>query len=249
MSDTVIVIPTKRPPPIKTLMSYPTNRSVLIVSDPDVFDQHATFWAGDKTVMVVLGVKGSIPQALEVYRQAAKYGYQYFFRLDDDIQPKYFVSVDNTFPTLDEAIDLARECITVTRTSLAGFANTSRRDWLGQPGVYKRGAGLIHGGSQIGLATEQPEQFLDPALPAYDDVYRSASHRKRDGAVGVVSWIGLDKRESLRDTTVHKSEEVVNESIRIILGAFPEMVTCRGTRTLDGGKQVIPNWRMRGRAK
>ena len=116
-------------------------------------------------------------------------------------------------------------------------------------GTYKRTYGLIHGGASMGLAVPDPEQFLDPALPAYDDVYRSAAHRKRDGGVGRVTWIGLDKRESLRETSVPKSPELIAECKRIILGAFPNMVTCYGERVLDNGQQIIPNWRMIGRCR
>lgn len=250
--DTIVVIPSKRPAPIKTLQSYKTRRRILVLSDPDVYEQHRQFfYDGDMggNIQVVQGVKGSIPQALEVYRQAAKHGFKYFFRLDDDLQEKFFVDVFGGFPSLDEAIDEARKCIDVTKTSLAGFMNTSRLDWLNPLKEYKRTFGLIHGGASIGLATLTPEHFLDPRLPAYDDVYRSAAHRLRDGAVGRVSWIGLDKRESLRDTTVPKSPELIAECKRIILGTFPDMVSCNGERVLDGGRQVIPNWRMKGRAK
>jgi len=248
MSDTVIVIPSKRLAPIKTLQSFPTERKIILLSDPDVIDNHRAYYGHLANVLIVEGVKGSIPQALEVYRQAHAHGYQYFFRMDDDLQPRYFVSVDGTYPTLEEAIDFARLCIDETKTSLAGFMNTSRRDWLGEFGVFKRTYGLIHGGSQIGLATDRPEQFLNPELRRYDDVYRSAAHRKRDGAVGRVTWIGLDKRESLRDSATDDSPEIQENARRIILGTFPEMVTCNGTRTLDNGRQTIPNWRMKGRA-
>lgn len=245
--DTVIIIPSKRPAPLKTIASLPTRHCITVLSDPSVYEQHREYY-NYLNVAVRRGVSGSIPQALEVYRDAHRMGYRYFFRLDDDLQPKFFVSVDETFPTLDDAVRIARECIEVTRTSLAGFANTSRRDWLGEVGVFKRTYGLIHGGAQIGLATDKPEQFLDPELRRYDDVYRSAAHRERDGAVGRVTWIGLDKRESLRDSATDDSPEIQENARRIILGRFPHMVSCNGTRTLDNGRQTIPNWRMKGRA-
>jgi hypothetical protein len=248
VEDTLIVIPTRRPPPIKTLESYPTTERVIVLADPRVHTEHVNYYYGNKTVQVVLGKVGSIPQALEVYRVAHQFGFPYFFRLDDDLQPKFFVDIFGCYPDLEEVMTAARTCITETRTSLAGFANTSRRDWLGEYLDYKRGAGLIHGGAQIGMSTDEPEQFLDPELPAYDDVYRSAAHRVRDGAVGVVAWIGLDKRESLRDTTVPKSPELIQKCKDIILGKFPGIVTCTGERVLDGGRQVIPNWRLVGRA-
>lgn len=252
MEDTVIVVPSKRKAPLKTLEAHDSLLPIIVLSDPDVFAQHQEFYhqrMNTGRFFVVEGVKGSIPQALEVYKVAARKGFQYVFRMDDDIQKKYFVHRDGSFPSLDSCVSLARQCLDVTKTTFAGFANTARRDWLGEEGVFKRTYGLIHGGSAITIATEDAEQFLDPELMRYDDVYRSAAHRKRDGAVGRVTWIGIDKRESLRDSATDDSPEIQENARRIILGTFPDMVSCDGHRILDGGLQVIPNWRMKGRVK
>lgn len=248
-TDTLVVIPTRRTPPIKTIENYSSDRfPFLLVADPSTFAALNDAYVDHPYISVSLGKQGLIPQVLELYKQTALRGYKYFFRLDDDLQKNYFVDYVGRRPSLDEVILLARQCLDVTNTTLAGFANTSRTDWLGMPGEFKRSSGLIHGGAQICIASETPEQFLDPRLPRYEDVYRSASHRKLNGAVGRVSWIGLDKRESLRDSVASKTPEEIELAKEIILGAFPGMVTCKGTRTLDGGRQVIPNWRLVGRA-
>jgi len=60
-----------------------------------------------------------------------------------------------------------------------------------------------------------------------------------------VRYIGLDRRESLRDTTVLKTSKKVSRARKMILEKFPDMVSCSGTRIEDGGRQVIPNWKMK----
>lgn len=249
LDDVVIVIPSKRPPPVKSLISYETSRRVIIIADPRVLDAHRA-WAQEqrqlgKNYDVVEGKIGMIPQSAECYRVGHAAGAKYFFRLDDDITPKFFVQDDRSFPTLEEVMVEARQCAEELGTGLTGFMNTSRVDWFGPS--YKRTIGLVHGGAHLCITAADPSFFIDEKLPAYEDVYRSAAHRLHDGAVGRVEFIGLDKTKSLRDSSMSKTPEVQQESINIILGRFHGMVTCKGFRTLDQGRQIIPNWRMVGR--
>lgn len=242
--DTVIVIPSKRTPPLKTISSYPTTRPIILISDPDIQGAHEK-WVEENNftnISVVSGKKGMCKQSAMCYRVAARAGYDYYFRMDDDLTPKFFVS-DVGFPTLNEVIVYARTCAELLKVSLAGFANTSRLDWLGYG--YETTYGLIHGGAHLARSTEDPSEFIDETLEAYEDVYRSAAHRIKDGAVGRVSFIGLDKTKSLRGSSMNKSPEVIERAKKIILSKFPQAVTCNGVRVLDGGNQIIPNWRLK----
>lgn len=243
-SDTVVVIPSKREPPIRTLISYPTARRVILISDPRMIHRHQEWLttAGLDNVEVVEGKIGMIPQSAMCYRVAARAGFDYYFRMDDDLTPKFFVS-DVGFPTLNEVIAYSRTCAELLKVSLAGFANTSRLDWLGYG--YETTYGLIHGGAHLARSTEDPSEFIDETLEAYEDVYRSAAHRIKDGAVGRVSFIGLDKTKSLRGSSMNKSAEIIERAKKIILSKFPQAVTCNGQRILDGGRQIIPNWRLK----
>lgn len=247
LDDTCLVIPSKREPPIKSLEAFrvPKGMEVIVIADPAVFGQHQRYIdaiGGKKQGMkVVKGAIGMIPQSAQCYIQAAKAGYEYYFRIDDDLHPRTFVT-KNGIVSLEKAIIAARECAKKLGTSLNGFCNTSRKDWLGEG--FSRSYGLIHGGAHLCIAVKDPKKYIDLKLPAYEDVYRSAAHRYEDGAVGRVMFIGLDKRESLRDSSMSKTPAVQERAKKIILSKFPGMVTCTGYRTVDGGRQTIPNWRL-----
>ena len=252
VGDTVVIIPSHRPAPVRTLEIFGEHLGssgipVVLLSDPARVGEHAEWLRGEgrfPNVTQVEGRQGLSPQTAVCYRWAWEHGYRYWFRMDDDLTERFFVTKSPTvFASARSAIYSARACAELFGVSLAGFVNSSRRDWIGTG--YGRGWGLIHGGACIARSAEDPSEFIDESLPAYDDVYRSAAHRAKDGCVGRVRFIGLDKRESLRDSSVGKSEAIIQQSKDIILGAFPQLVSCNGTRTLDGGKQVIPNWKLR----
>lgn len=208
-----------------------------------MIEQHKEWVAkeGRHNITVVEGKIGMIHQSMECYRAAHRFGAKYYFRLDDDLYPKFFVE-DDGYTELENAMIAARICAGVLNVSLAGFVNTSRVDWLGTD--FRRSYGLITGGACLALASLTPENFLDEQLPAYEDVYRSAAHRERDGAVGRVSFIGVNKIKALRGSSMNKSPEVIAIAKDIILQRFPRTVTCKGERVLDGGRQTIPNWRL-----
>jgi len=242
LKDTVIIIPTKRATPLRTLqllLQQNISLPIIIQSDPRTLEANKTI--ANSQIRVVEGKVGMIPQSLECYRQAFKAGFRFYFRLDDDWHANMFVNKQGPIPWI-EAITEARKCAEALGTSLNGFQNTARKDWLGTG--FKRTFGLITGGAQLCAACEDPSFFLDENLPAYEDVYRSAAHREKDGCLGRVAAIGVDKREALRDSSMNKSKEVQEEAKRIILSRFPDTVTCNGYRTLDGGLQTIPNWRL-----
>jgi hypothetical protein len=247
--DTCICIPTKRPPPVQTLLSYcpPLDYTVIIIADPDVEDAHRCYFEGvPNACKVVRGVKGMGAQSAECYVQAAIAGFPFFFRMDDDLAPKTFVRVDD-YPELDVVMHLARECLDATKTTHAGFCNTSRRDWLGEG--YGRTYGLIHGGGNIATSAMDPTEFMDRTLVRGEDVYRTCAHRQRDGAVGRVKSIGFDKSKSTRTagntSIVNVTQEQLDASRDLILAKFPGMVTCKGTRWINNGQNEIPNWRMK----
>lgn len=244
LDDTVICIPSKRPPPVKSLLAFPTVHPVLLIADPRVYTDHQAWARSFPNIQVVRGKVGMAPQSAECYRHAYFHGYRYYFRMDDDLHARTFVHADKAqHPTLAEAMIQARACAFEMSVTLAGFINSSVRIWF-KTGGYARSYGLIHGGAHLCIAAEDPGSFIDESLPAYEDVYRSAAHRERDGAVGRVRFIGLDKRASLRDSSMSKTPEAIAKAREIILARFPNTVKCVGTRTLDGGRQVIPNWRL-----
>ncbi len=244
LDDTVIVIPSKREPPIQTLVSFPTQHRVLLISDPRMVSKHREWVTQERmeNVWVVPGEIGMIPQSSLCYRRSYEAGFRFYFRMDDDLHSKTFVHKDGHICLLEEAMYEARKCADVTGMTLCGFQNTAVRYYMGEG--YKKSYGLIHGGAHLALTCENRWRYLDPKLPAYEDVYRSAAHREQDGAVGRVAFIGLDKRASLRESSMNKSPEVIQKAKDIILSRFPDSVTCDGERVLDDGRQVIPNWRL-----
>lgn len=253
--DTVILIPTKRPPPIATLVNYyPSgDHEVVIVADPDVYQEHKRFYRGSYNVNVVLGVRGMGPQIYVSYRIAAGFGYEWMFRVDDDLAPKTFVHRDGTYPSLINAMNRARECIEKTDTTLAGFMNGANRFWMSDG--FKRDAGLVHGGAQIAKTTKHPEKYIDRSLPCFEDVYRSCAHRAEAGAVGRVCFIGFDKSKSVgtdkfsgkknTKSSINIKKRKQEEAKKLVLDKWNDYVTCVGTRQIHGGKTTILNWRMK----
>lgn len=242
------MISTRRPPPVLTLASYPTSPfQSLIVADPSVYDAHRYYYERQPIkTRVVLGVEGLAAQLAHCYMRAAEAGFPLFFRMDDDLPPKTFVHKQGRYPTLEEVVVTAHECMLVTRTSLVGFHNGANRHWMGED--YKRTWGLVHGGASLSISSNEPEQFIDPTLVYADDVYRTCAHRKRDGAVGRVSFIGFDKKKSTEvagGSSRVRNQELQKENTELILRTFPDMVTCEGTRWIDCDTFEIPNWRMR----
>jgi hypothetical protein len=153
LSDVVITIPTKRVPPLRTLESFeiPQGMEVLVIADPDVYDAHRR-WIRKRQLINVLPIRGShglVPQVMMCYRAARERDYKYFFRLDDDLVPDTFIMANRSNPSLTRVIQWARQCIDATDTSLAGFCNTSRVDWISTEKRFTRSYALIHGGAQI----------------------------------------------------------------------------------------------------
>lgn len=241
--DTLLIVPTKREPPIRTFVSYglpviPT----MILADPDVYQAHRD-WYSRYLVSVVLGEKGIGKQNWFAYRWAARAEYPWWFKLDDDLFPNTFVGIGkDEFYILEEAIIYARRCVDITQTTFAGFSNTTNRSWLSDE--YKRTYGLIHGAANIACSTRDPQQFIDPTLCRSGDVYRSLAHRRKDKAVGRVGFIGFDKSLSTMATSVVASQEELDREKDMILQRFPGMVTCNGTRWIHSGTLEIANWRL-----
>ena len=249
MSNTVIVIPSKRKPPIITLSSYeiPEDLDVIIVTDPDVEHLHREFYEMDHRIRVFPGARGLGANKALCYNVAFECKFSYFFRMDDDLEPKTFISKDGRYPDLQEIIIRAANCLTDTNTTLVGFHNGANRSWMSEG--YGRTYGLVHGGATFSISAPDGTKYIDPRLVRAEDVYRTCAHREeRDGFVGRVKDIGFDKSKSTSiagQSSVSTTPEQVMESMNIVLSRFPNMVTCDGTREIFGGKFEIANWRMR----
>jgi hypothetical protein len=246
--DVVICIPTKRKPPLTTLMSYETNPyTVIILADPEVYIAHQQFYPGQDRRQVVLGQVGQSAQTAEGYRQAALAGFPLWFKMDDDLPPKSFIHKDGHFPGLIEVIDAAYRCSEETGTTLVGFHNGANRSWMleGNASTW----GLIHGAANLSISTQTPEQFVNPDLPIGEDIWRTLTHREQSGnVVGRVRYIGFNKKLSTsyagNSTNTWENQERVNAARDQILARFPGKVSCVGTRLIFGNYS-IPNWRMR----
>jgi hypothetical protein len=253
--NTALVMRSKRDPEIVTTFdtyAVPTDMKLIVVADPEVYDKWKRYLSlnlqyDGVDIDIVKGRRGLAPQAAACYEVAWKAKYDWLFRIDDDLKPKTFVHKNGAFPSLTTVIKQAMKCAIETRTSLVGFTNTSRRDWLGDG--YGRTYGLIHGGAQLHISSATPEDFIDDLLPRFEDVYRSCSHRDHAGAVGRVKFIGLDKSKSSNAKTNQsvtvESKSSRRKAIAMILDRWPDFVTCANTKTIHGGKMVIPNFRFK----
>lgn len=246
IDDVVIVAPTKRPPPVNSLLVYsPGPIEVIIVADPNVYKEHKAYYR--KVHTVVKGAPGLAAQIARCYEWAHHFDYRWWFRVDDDLAPKTFIHRNGRYPSLPDVVRYARACVKRTNTTLAGFMNGSNRFWFGKG--FGRTYGLIHGGAQLVCATDKPEQFVDRTLQRFEDVYRSCAHRAHDGAVGRVKFIGFDKSKSSNARTNQSSIKLKRAQIlaarQQVLDAWPDFVTCDGVRQIHGGRVDILNWRMK----
>lgn len=236
-----ITIPTYRKE-IEVLKHFEMPYPVLIISDPDTHTEHHdsfALYSGKNDVAVLQGVKGMSAQVAECYKKATLMGFDWFFRLDDDLGPKSFLHKDGHYPTLKEVIDECAKCAEETKTSLVGLNNTMNRHWMHDG--YGRTYGLIHGGAHLCKSSPSPEEFIDTRIQYYEDVYRSLAHRRKDGAVGRVKHIGIDKSGSTQ--RVEQARDKHAADIALILETFPGMVTCEGTKEINNGQTLIANWR------
>jgi len=244
----VLTIPTKRKPPVLSLESYaiPDGLSCLIIADPSVLEEHVTYYKDQQSIRVVLGEVGMAAQCAMCYIWADYFNFPYYFRIDDDLAPKTFVHKEGYYPNLAEVITEAESCAHECKVSMVGFANTSNRFWLNEG--FGRTWGLVHGGGFLCMSSPDPSEFIDTTLVRGTDVYMTCAHRKRDGAVGRVRFIGFDKKSSTvtaGQTSINVTQEQIDASRDKILEKFPGMVTCNGTRKINGGKHTIANWRMK----
>ncbi len=243
--DTCICIPTKRPPPIRTLLSYVPSleHEIFVLADPEVYEAHQHFVTNLPVAPTVLvGGVGVGEQIYAMYRQSYLHHFKCFFRLDDDLDSKTFVHKDGHYPDLNEVITAARSCLDECKVSHAGFMNGANRFWMKEG--FHRTYGLIHGGANIAYSAENPSPFIDIRLKRSGDVYRSCAHREKDGAVGRVSFIGFNKKEStLHQSMIPLDPVSVAEARDIILARFPTMVKYSDTRIVNG--YPIPDWKMK----
>jgi hypothetical protein len=260
VTDSVVIcIPTKRPPPIRTLESYDTGDfKVMVVADPDVREAHQEYYFGKAGITVVNGARGLGAQCAACYRIAKIAGYPYWFKMDDDLAPRTFIHRDGSYPLLDYVIFQAWDCLNETNTTLVGFHNGANRSWM--KGGFARTWGLIHGGANLSISAMDPTVYMNANLVRGEDVWRTCAHREHDkelnhgpfGAVGRVQFIGFDKSKSTAIAggsvaATAATQDRLDQSKYAILQRFPTMVSCVGTREIFNGKFTIPNWRMRRR--
>lgn len=235
--DICICIPTRRPPPVQTLLNYtpPEDFKVLLICDPEVEADHAQHYGDDEQIQIITGSRGMGAQSAHCYRWAATFGYPIFFRMDDDLAPGTFIHKDGHYPNLEEAMMAAHICLKTLDVTLAGFVNTSNRHWLDETG-FRRTYGIIHGGANISYSSFQPEKYIDPTLPRCEDIYRTCAHRLQDvergndGCVGRVQFIGFDKSKSTgkrggNTSVIEITREQILTTRQLIVDRFPQMIS------------------------
>jgi hypothetical protein len=249
LSDVCIVIPSKRPPPLDTLTSFhaqfPDDVPVYVIVDPSLYAEHKRWYKQNAKhfpeVQIIKGKSGLVPQIRFCYDFARKEGYRYAFRLDDDCRPNFFVRRDRSNPPLKHVIGWARKCMRVCDVSLVGFANTSRVDWLGKG--YGRSYALVHGGAQM-FETIKSDKILPERIVCYEDIYRSCAHRARDGAVGRVGFVGMNKIDGMKDTVNRAGKAKWKKGMAQLLKDFPGFGTFHG----EADEKGIPRFRHRRHA-
>lgn len=244
VSDLVVVIPSKRPPPLLTFRSYEDqlkDHPVILVSDPEFYRDHMDYYGSIDGVTVVTGGIGVGQQIAACYRWAAIKKFEYWAKLDDDLTPNTFVGKGYD-PDLTDVLEETLNCMLTTNTTLAGIQNSTNEGWMGEG--YKRTWGLIHGGFNVSISTLEPQKFICTQLRRNGDVWRTCAHRKHSGAVGRVGFIGFNKKDStMNSTTIPDDQDSIDLAKRLIVEAFPEMVECKGTMMVHG--KEFPNWRMK----
>jgi hypothetical protein len=245
-----IIIPSKRPPPIATLENYtiPVGFRCVILADPDVYMQHRQYYKNYKqTILVRRGVHGLAAQYAECYRCADREGYVWYFRMDDDCTPGYFVHRDNTRPQLRQVISIAYRAAKELRVSLVGFTKSSNRFWMSAG--FGRVFGLIHGGAGLFRTAGKPSQFIDERLTIYADVYQSCAHREDSGAVGRIREIGLNLLTPAETVTSGMHDQKRHERAKkIILARWSDYVTCDGEIFIGRSGHLELPWRFKRHA-
>lgn len=229
LCDVCIVIPTKRPPPLQTLAShqFPRNVPIFLLADPSLYLAHRKWYAKHQAefpqLRIVKGKSGLVAQVRFCYRYARQQGYHYAFRLDDDSPPHMFVHKNRSHPSLTRVMRWARRCTQKTGCSLVGFATTSRTDWLGRG--FNRSYATNYGGAQLFDTSVKINQILPANIACYEDIYRSCSHRKRDGAIGRVNFVGLHIADGMKNTVNEAGKAKWKKGMHQLIDAFPDFGT------------------------
>src|SRR5204863_5850339 len=106
--DVLIIIRSKRPV-VQTIESYPVPMGMhaVILSDPSVYAKHRQMYKPRTDITVIKGVEGLGAQSHRAYRVAYDEGYDWVFRMDDDLHDKFFIARGDPrqrFPSLSECI-------------------------------------------------------------------------------------------------------------------------------------------------
>lgn len=221
----VVTVPSKRKPPLRTLELYmPQRHKLLLISDPEFFDEHRQYARKWDNVCVMKGTRGMGAQIWNCYREAALFGFPYFLRMDDDLPEHSFIHRDGHEPTVEELIWAAYSAAIRLGVSLVGFNNTTNRFWMQETAKYCYSN--IYGAINFAQSTVDPDQFINPLLRKKEIEYRICTHRRRDkGFFGKVSYIGVNYGlMKNRPTVNHVSVEEHNLAIDIILEKFPDMI-------------------------
>jgi hypothetical protein len=246
--DVLIVIRSKRQV-IQTLIAYdiPLGMHAIVLSDPSVYARHRRQYT-THNVMVVKGVDGLAAQAHRAYRIGYEEGYDWVFRLDDDLHDKYFVARGEgkeriRYPVLKECIRLAYKAANALDVSLVGFSSTSRLDWLGK--YLATTYGGVHGSAQLHCSAKKPDRFIDPTLPRFEDIWRTCAHRHYDGTARVQP-IGIQQAKTsnalVNQSVVDDRTARRRKAIKMVNAQWPQYVSCTRMTTIHGGKLEIPHF-------
>lgn len=237
LNDVISFIPCFRPPPVKTLQHYRPPGRLIILADPAVYDLHCEL--APRGVEVVIGERGLLNQISFAYRLTIELGYRYFWRMDDDLGDKTFVTREG-YADLTEVMAACRRCAEECRVTLVGPRVTTNRTWLS--GGWARGYAHVAGAAQLCVGSSDPYAagYMSTQLRGarWEDVYRGLAHRRKDGAIGVVKCIGIKMQEVVGNTSLPDAGDDVAHDRDLILEQFAGMATC------DGYRNGYPNWRM-----
>jgi hypothetical protein len=257
--STVIIVPSRRRPPLVVFEHHemPAGIPVVVLADPDVYEEHRVAY-GDR-YSVIRGDHGCAAQMHRSYLVGYAMKMDWVFRVDDDMHDRSLVGLPGfenlvdrgsvgKYRTVADAFTRACEAADgLPGVSLVGFSNTTRVDWL-SPG-FGRTWGLITGNIQLYRSTTEPGRFINPEQAMYEDVWRTCSHREDGGGwTGRVKSIGVDKKTVCNPkTTAYAAGDLAQreEAIRAITTRFPTIVSCDGTRTINGGSLTIAYWKFR----
>jgi hypothetical protein len=243
VENLLIIIPTKRKPPVKTLETYqPVKYPIVILADPSVYEEHQEYYRFS-LAKVIPGAVGMGAQSHLCYVTAHELGFDKFFRMDDDHVPGMFRACDLMTdaiyePSLDIIIHCANFCLKTLPVTLVGFQNKIGAAALSS-GSGKCRETFTHISGGANLAVVIPGMLDDKVLKTLqrnEDSYRTCFHRKRalNQKNGRVTHIGVSWSKCYgKNTSILCSQEELTASEDTVSRCFPDMLTYGPETLLD----------------